>query len=328
MTDLSERVAVWEELMGGGFDPDPNSLQFVRDDRVVELTAQYINKLKTIQDGHNSDSAHFESRIRERVSEEELDLQHIEDICRRFLAGIEMTFLEEIPDSVPVSETNNLKTLEIDWTADPVSARWIEVDVCFSLLPALFFCAEHSAGADEGIREVLVDQLVSDLQGGVATIGLALQSHDESMSVFHWSPAFVTLDEPSEDLPTPADEADYAIGLETYLRDRELRMVARVHEHAAERSQLIQQANVAAMLAFDDMPEPDQNDPIHERVQFVINDYPATAQERALDAMASSAMTRLIAAQAMGDLTLFNQVSPVLKSIKRVKRSQAEFETA
>lgn len=162
---------------------------------MLDLTAGYIGKLREVQDDHDLDAKAFANRVRQRAQSEgiEPDFEFLETMCQRLIGGLEATFLNEIPKSFPRAKRARAKTLEITWKSVPITATWKEVDVSFPLLPALSFCAQHSAGADGDVRRLLVAQLVSDLRGGVAKIGMALETHEDSSSIFVSEPAVVSL---------------------------------------------------------------------------------------------------------------------------------------
>lgn len=312
MSDFKELVAEWYSLMGISGDPQQGDLEFIREDHVLEMTATYISKLESIQQKHDVHSSAFADRVRAR-GKDAGHLDFLDVMCQRFLTGAGMTLRNEIPKSIPRSERIKARTLEINWDDEPVMATWKEVDVSFPLRPVLSFCAEHSAGADEPVRRILVEQLISDFQDGVANVGrLALQSHDDSKSVFHWEPALVSVEktiapQAPAAVSTP-DESAFEIILEDWSRE---------FRHVAESNCLLHLDNVRMMFDFDDLEELKDHDPVRQRVHQVVMAFEEPSRRRqVLEAMSSSTYLGLLAARATKDVNLFYQRGRVLKSIK------------
>lgn len=327
MNVLVNLVSKCEDLLGVEKVSPQCKLEFIRDDRVMELTSTYIQKLQKTQQQHDAESAAFAERIRHRANGSVTFPEHLDAMCQRFLAGIGMTFLNEIPLSVPRSERARVETLEIDWIAEPAIATWKEVHVQFPLRPVLTFCAEHSAGANREIRQVLVDQLISDIQSGIETVGgLALQFHDKSKSVFRLVPAVVTLEEDTATKEIEQSTGSYPsgnTGIVTVLEDW-----ARMF-HSVAASNLRLSENIQTLFEFDEMEEPKANDPVGKQLREIVGFFKNSEQQaQVINALSSAAYLGLLAAKATHDIARFRQRGRVLKAMKRVTAHESTSESS
>jgi len=192
--DLASR---WLNLMSIKTTPQP--CPQIHESHVLDLTSKYIKKLGTIQDGFKLQAAAFRAKLREDFS----SMEHIDEVCLRFLAGVGITLRREIPPNVPRSIRVRARRLVINWKSDVITASWNGVGDEFPLRESLLFCAKHSGGACETIESELVDQLLHDLQNGSASVpGLKLITHDIHQSILEWESAVLNL--PSEPMPTSA----------------------------------------------------------------------------------------------------------------------------
>jgi hypothetical protein len=353
MSDLNELIRQWEDLLEFSSttteSDSENPLEFIREDRVLELTNDYIGKLSEVQAEHDCNAVVFANRVRQRAQGEgiEAESEFLEEMCQRLIGGLEATLFNEIPKSVPRAERASAETLEISWESDPATASWKEVDVSFTLQPVISFCAQHSARADGEIRKLLVEQLMSDLRGGVAKIGMALESHSDSKSVFVSQPAVVSLassTEPSEQPAASPDRTETPVprvaplapaafapapavlsAMEVYLRDTRQYLAADVR-FAGNMSDL----TLEVTLKFDDMDELPNNDPMHDKIKEIVAIASENNAERAgkiVDAMSSAAFFGMTIAEASNNEALFIKRGRVLKGIKVLKNAHRSGET-
>jgi len=332
MSRFEELVAEWHDLMGiesEAYVGAGRDLTFVREDHVLDLTARYIRKLEELQQDHDARSSAFADRVLARLTAPDVDPGFLKQVCQRFIAGVGTTLRREIPDTVPRSQKVKARTLIIDWSGNP-TAQWHELKLSFPLREVLLFCAEHSAGADDTLGELLADQLLDDLRDNVPNVGrLSFVSLAENRSTYHWGSAVVRVDHPAQataQTELVAEEPNVQESpIESYLYDCERQFARDIYVHSSGPNEHLKKSNVEVTILIDDMDEPDDDDPVKSRVSgFADNASSAVAGEivRLLNAMSASTYMGLIDAYNRRDTNLLTRRGLVFKTIKLLRKRE------
>ena len=327
MSQFNELVAEWHKLMcieENSAALETHGISQIREDRVLDLTARYIDKLTGIQQQHDDLSSGFASRVRPHLCRDVIDDHTLELTCNRFLAGVGMTFRREIPAAIPRSRRTKIRRLVIRWKSGCAEAFWEGVDVSFPLRELLLFCAEHSGGADDVPGQEIADQLMFELHDGSATIPrLTWVSHDDRQSVLHWETAVVSLNAAAAVVPeSTSGIAEAQQALATCIEDSGRDFEFGIHECLSESNDPPEDLNVEVAFVIADAEEPDDDNQTRESVRhFVMRtvEHCGANEELLIRAFSSSAYRGVAEAiVAKRSDAIINQRAVVLKSLRRL----------
>jgi len=187
----------WHELMcveEGPASLEDYGISVLSEERVIELTAQYIGKLKGMRDKADSQSEEFSLNVARRLADDQRTPSSILDACDRFLTNVGTLFRGIIPKTFPRSVRRKSRNLVIDWSEASGQGNWLELDFSFSIEESLLFCAESLAGADSILADGMAKQLISDLKDGDVSLPRLTQvAKDKSTTTYYWESSVVSM---------------------------------------------------------------------------------------------------------------------------------------
>jgi hypothetical protein len=267
MSQFEDLIREWDDMMSMEFDAaslDEHGISFVQEQRILDLTAQYICKLEGIQKDSDTRGADFADRLLQTAQVEDRYRAQVREICQRFLSSVGMIFRDEIPRDLPRTRRLGARQFIINWRNGIFVGKWPELGIEFPLRDSLVYCAEHIAGAEEKLGDTIVSLFLSELTKGTVQIPrMALVAKEASSLVFQWKDASVSLGDP---IPTPS--ADFlqlhSSPILAYFRER-LEESQRRLEQALMSKPEPENPNVLALRVIDEI-ELAGSDPIHEKV--------------------------------------------------------------
>jgi hypothetical protein len=290
----------WQELMC--LEEDSASLEdhgiaFIQEDHVLKLTAQYVYKLKTMQDALNSQAAVLVRRVLTSGALGENKYSLLTQLSERFLSSVGGSLRDEIPVDIPRSERRKARQFVIDWSNGSGMASWPELGVSFPLINSLLFCAEHYAGADEQTAQALTHQFIMLLRNGVVSIPrLAVVSREADKTSFSWEKAAVEIDEangPTKEEPIAEWSGASYSAVYAYFQDQVLESQSRIHELLAKEATYVD-PNVRTLSVIDRM-EIDASSDVTEKAKAFLGHvvaYSGMTRQEALPLIASSAYAK------------------------------------
>ena len=267
MSQFEELIREWDEMMCIESDVaslEVHGISFVQEQRILDLTAQYIHTLERIQKESDRRGTDFADRLFQSLPAAEDRRDQVREICQRFLSSVGMIFRDEIPRDLPRSTRLSARRFVVDWSTRVVVGRWPELGIEFPLRDSLVYCVEHIAGTDEKLGEAIVLQYLSELRKGIVQIPrLTLVAKEASSLVFQWEDASVSLAEPSPATSTSVPQPIISPML-VYFRERIEESQRRLEQELMSTPEP-ENPNVVALRVMDAIKLAD-SDPIHQQV--------------------------------------------------------------
>jgi len=267
MSQFEELIREWDVMMCMEFDAaslEVHGISFVHEQRILDLTAQYIRKLEGIQKDSNTRGSDFADRLFLSMQVAEHRRNQVREICQRFLSSVGMVFRDEIPRELPRSKRLGARRFVVDWSTGTIVGQWPELGIEFPVRDSLVYCVEHIAGAEEKLGEDIVSQYLAELQEGIVQIPrLTLREKVASSLVFQWEHASVSLENPAPATSTSVSQL-VSSPILVYFRER-LEESQRRMEQALMSKPEPENPNVVALRVIDEIELAD-SDPIHEQV--------------------------------------------------------------
>jgi hypothetical protein len=337
MSQFEDLIREWDEMMCMESDAaslEEHEISFAQEQRILDLTAEYIHKLGGIQKESDHRGSQFADRLLRTVNVGERDRDQVREICQRFLSSVGMIFRDEISRDLPRAKRLAARQFVIDWSTGDFLGRWPDLSVEFSIRDSLVYCVEHIAGAEEKIGEAMVSLYLAELwDGNVRIPRLTLKAKVASSLIFQWEDGSISIDtkvtEESksviEETELQRDECFTLVELSSpilaYFRDR-LEGSQRRLSVALLNKSTRGNPHVKTLEEVDRI-ELNDNDPSFERVRRFVN----TARNRygievklLLDTLAETSYYETAEAIAVANTTAIVNRSKVVKSVNRLKQ--------
>jgi hypothetical protein len=326
MSQFEDLIREWDEMMCLESDAaslEEHGISFAQEQRILDLTAQYICKLEGIQKESDNRGADFADRLFKNVQVDDRHRAQVREICQRFLSSVGMVFRDEIPRDLPRSKRLSARRFVVDWSTGDFLGRWPELGVEFSIRDSLVYCVEHIAGAEEKVGDAIVSQYLADLlEGNVRIPRLALKAKVASSLIFQWEDATVPLGDPT---PATSTSNSQFISSPIFAYFRELLEESQQRlEHELMSKSDPENPNVVTSRIIDEMELTD-SDPIHDQVSnWLVNvgKYSGISQEHLVQKFAEVAYVQASEAIVRDLPRATEKRVKVVKSLNSLRRKQ------
>ncbi len=326
MSQFEDLIREWDEMMCMEFDAAPleeHGISFVQEQRILDLTAEYIHKLGDIQKESDHRGSQFADRLLRTVHVGEWDRDQVRKICQRFLSSVGMIFRDEISRDLPRAKRLAARQFVIDWSTGDFLGRWPELSVEFSIRDSLVYCVEHIGGAEEKLGDAIVSQYLADLrEGNVRIPRLALKAKVASSLIFQWEDATVPLGDPTPETST-SNLQFISSPIFAYFRELLEQSQQRL-EHELMSKPDPENPNVVTSRIIDEMELAD-SDPIHDQVSsWLVNvgKYSGISQEHLVQKFAEVAYIQASEAIVRELPKATEKRVKVVKSLNSLRRKQ------
>jgi hypothetical protein len=326
MSQFEDLIREWDEMMCMESDAaslEEHEISFAQEQRILDLTAEYIHKLGGIQKESDHRGSQFADRLLRTVHVGERDRDQVREICQRFLSSVGMIFRDEISRDLPRAKRLAARQFVIDWSTGDFLGRWPDLSVEFSIRDSLVYCVEHIAGAVEKLGDAIVSQYLAELrEGNVRIPRLTLKAKVAYSLIFQWEDASISLGDPT--LATSTSHSQFIKSPIFEYFSELLEQSQQRLEHELMSKADPENPNVVTSWIIDEMELTD-SDPIHDQISnWLVNvgKYSEISQEHLVRKLAEVAYIQASEAIAREQPKAIEKRVKVVKSLNSLRRKQ------